>query len=1598
MATNRPARQGFLWDLGDYETLVTGLRAGSTPRAIAKTLQRRKRTVAKHCRLLLPDPGPNEDLVFGDLAVARAREILTDPDYNWLAMVSAHARTDGSVLWTPDDDEVLGLAWEFQELTLAELATHFETGLKTVERRFVELGLANSRRAVAERFEHPIPESESSTDDLGGTVDGGLVDGAQSTGAKVAPSRPERHGASWTQSDYEEVVSGLRAGQSLYKISKALERTDGAVLSRIKHLLPDPIPLDIPHDRREQLEYLRRLLGEDKDYSWFEYAQLRARRDGLIVWTPDDDLRLRDAWEAGTPALEELAQAFNTRPSFVARHIVELTDAANNAVVWERLGDSAAGSITEPSEKSASADTVVPITTPDRGNAGITNPEVVDSYSTGTGTEGALYRSLINCFDKAQQRLWIKVPWWDTSPPASRLINEAIEAKRRGVDVVVISRPDRSNAAALERLRDAEIQVVAVRHLHEKVVITDDQVLNHSTNFARKELEVNQNSGLTVTSWDAVDAFVAGFEKMRDDETAFSTGDEKWTPTSELLPPELIRFINRDTLNPLQSLAVPPVLSTRGHVMVVAPTGAGKTLIGEIAALRSIVLEGQPAVWLVPARALAAEVAQTVKRWRALGVSAVELTGETNFSSDTVRRAQLWVATTEKFESLYRRSSLQSFLDTVGCLIVDEVHLVGDPSRGSTLESLIARIRTVENGTRIVALSATAANAHELADWFNAKKIQTDWRPVQLTTQLIPYDDASNESEYSQYNQRARDAAIRELVGDIAAAESDGESTGSMLIFCGSKNNVKRTASLIADSDLHGVDDQSLVEALLREKIGIHYSGAPQARPTLDAFKDRKISKLVATSGLSTGVNTPARHVIVRDLVLGFDSELEVSQAQQMLGRAGRAGQESHGFGYILVPKSSETAWRIKLDSGYHVTSSLDDRISDAILAEILLSSITSRDDARIWYRGTFTYAQTNRPHDVDKVIDELTAQGFTAEDDGQLRATELGALTARLMIDVEAATNLLSKLALPTPASAKRAEEALLQLIATSVPDFVEWPVNPKAYESWVGSTLGSTGSLSSLGPDFGARFVAATAVAAITNPKLLHVAGKGMSRAEVARPVQSLPRYLSWIAGIGRIGISTWEPAVAADLAQRLTWYELTPHPKRGHGRMLWFLEQLLEPEDRARRLPGLWGRARDKGFDGPDRLRTAPFGVGENRFVQALGRRAHLCLAVSDGLTVDLTATPDDALMRIVTNCGPEHTAVTTQGVTDQLDLKVPLAASRKTAADVVLYATRGDFAYQNLMTDVPPGREFDADAATELARRLIGDLEASPLVVDSPAGIRRLRVTRAGRTRSEIQARIAPDPQLLPIARIISSESSDAEEKIRNMRMCLHKLLGLRSRKSDELRSTASILMSGTANRPEFEFSLLSLAATLGFTTGAAITSSQQIGLVEIDGEWRTITPIDHNKNNRLIPQIPARLTGTPRPVGVTSTPVDRPPRPLFRWLAEFAPDTTEAPPKISSPQDTAPSSVDLGAELPSIVADDANVDLSTEEDGSIPDYDDWEEDELEELGKDEARLPAEAQTERRGFWDSAGDYDVEEPGWPYSDTDEDYYYYYSAPDC
>lgn len=1115
-----------------------------------------------------------------------------------------------------------------------------------------------------------------------------------------------------------------------------------------------------------------------------------------------------------------------------------------------------------------------------------TEPRRLSNYGDGAD----LLVALNDAIARACARLWVKVPWWDASPLARRLLDGVLAAHRRGVEVRVVCRPEASNDAVLRALRDAGVAVTAVRYIHEKEIIADAVAITHSMNFTSAEISRNQNSGFVHTDPAMVEAVEFGFRSLLENASAVAEGEECWTAASALIPDSLRKYLDRfDQLNPLQSKAVPVVLSTAGHVMVVAPTSSGKTLIGEVAALRSIVTDGKPAVWLLPARALAAEVAEIARRWNAHGIRTIELTGETNMSSDAVKQAQLWVATTEKFEALYRRASLKEVIGRIGGLIIDEVHLVGDPTRGATLESMIARLRVAEGRTRIVALSATVSNADELAAWFHADLVRSTWRPTVLTTQLVPYDPPTH-GKREQF-ESAKDDTVIPLLRSLVEAHpgaGDAENAGgsSAVVFCGSKAAVIRTAARAAGVRFHGVELDTVVEECFHRGVGIHFRDAPRAGRALDAFRARELRILVATSGLSTGVNTPAKFVIIRDLELGM-TPLEVSQAQQMFGRAGRAGQEPEGYGFMLVPRTEEGTWKIKLSDGYAANSRIVTQLGDAILAELLLGSVTDRASARSWFEQTLAFAQNRTSVDLDDVIDTLLARGFATEVDAQLAPTEIGMLTSRLMIDVESAWEMLRALAsLPLPSSADEAEELVLQTVTTAAAALRERPVNERVYAGYVDELLTgwSPRVLVRTRDWFGARLCLAAAQIALRSPgRARDTFPAGVSMAELRRAVEDMPRYLAWVAALGYADAATWAPAVAGDLARRLTWWQLSPHPERGAGRLLWMLERTLEPQNHRTRMPGLWRRARAAGFPSPDRINARPrdVDVSAEGFADIVGSRADITLEPLVDLELTYRSPNTQARVTAMTSNGAARAVATTRPAHGPIDIVLPPRATGTIAADVFLYTRDGDFGYANLLADVP------ASAASvdplEDATALIDNLPNVHSVVAHPRGVRRLFQGERKRMRDTIGTLIAPDPRLGPIALALSEHHTDPRLAIDPLRGNLRALLREASR--TDLRSPHAVLRSREASEAEVQITLAALLAALHMDAGIATADGHPLAVVKVDDAWALAGP-RHSEPGRIEPLIPNSL---PRQIETVAEPpaaAEVGTEPRCAWMSEF----------------------------------------------------------------------------------------------------------------
>jgi helicase len=90
----------------------------------------------------------------------------------------------------------------------------------------------------------------------------------------------------------------------------------------------------------------------------------------------------------------------------------------------------------------------------------------------------------------------------------------------------------------------------------------------------------------------------------------------------------------------------------------------------------------------------------------------------------------LIITTSEKLDSLIRHSA--PWINKIGVLVVDEIHLLNDQSRGPTLEILLTILTTKNKNLQIIGLSATIGNPEQLSEWLGAELVEDSWRPVEL--------------------------------------------------------------------------------------------------------------------------------------------------------------------------------------------------------------------------------------------------------------------------------------------------------------------------------------------------------------------------------------------------------------------------------------------------------------------------------------------------------------------------------------------------------------------------------------------------------------------------------------------------------------------------------------------------------------------------------------------------------------------------------------------------------------------------------------------------------------------------------------------------
>ncbi len=179
---------------------------------------------------------------------------------------------------------------------------------------------------------------------------------------------------------------------------------------------------------------------------------------------------------------------------------------------------------------------------------------------------------------------------------------------------------------------------------------------------------------------------------------------------------------------PPQAEAIPKALTGKNLVAAV-PTASGKSMIGFIPALNTVLTKNRRVLYIVPLKALAAEKRDDLAKFSKLGIQVVQTTGDPD-RDDDVSGADIVIATSEKADSMIRHGN--RWLDDLGMIIADEIHMIHDPGRGPTLEVAMTKFMRRNSHLQVIALSATISNSLDLALWLNAEHVKMDWRPTKL--------------------------------------------------------------------------------------------------------------------------------------------------------------------------------------------------------------------------------------------------------------------------------------------------------------------------------------------------------------------------------------------------------------------------------------------------------------------------------------------------------------------------------------------------------------------------------------------------------------------------------------------------------------------------------------------------------------------------------------------------------------------------------------------------------------------------------------------------------------------------------------------------
>ncbi|XP_063664864.1 helicase POLQ-like isoform X12 [Pan troglodytes] len=322
-------------------------------------------------------------------------------------------------------------------------------------------------------------------------------------------------------------------------------------------------------------------------------------------------------------------------------------------------------------------------------------------------------------------------------------------------------------------------------------------------------------------------------------------------------------------------------------------------------------------------------------------------------------------------------------------IVQEKLHMIGEGSRGATLEMTLAKILYTSKTTQIIGMSATLNNVEDLQKFLQAEYYTSQFRPVELKEYLKINDTiyevdskAENGMTFSRLLNYKYSDTLKKMDPDhLVALVTEVIPNYSCLVFCPSKKNCENVAEMICKflskeylkhkekekceviKNLKNIGNGNLCPVLKRTipfGVAYHHSGLTSDERKLleEAYSTGVLCLFTCTSTLAAGVNLPARRVILRAPYVAKEF-LKRNQYKQMIGRAGRAGIDTIGESIlILQEKDKQQVLELitkPLENCYsHLVQEFTKGIQTLFLSLIGLKIATNLDDIYHFMNGTF--------------------------------------------------------------------------------------------------------------------------------------------------------------------------------------------------------------------------------------------------------------------------------------------------------------------------------------------------------------------------------------------------------------------------------------------------------------------------------------------------------------------------------------------------------------------------------------------------------------------------------------------------------------------